>query len=713
MEDSSLKISQSRFYRCAAFVALCLAAPTGCASLDASGADDPGEALHSERNGIGLGTTSQAVVSPSQVVDTRKSIVVTDTAVLSQFPLVGVLDHLAAQNGNPAFTGTELFRQLWETQNAAASPATADLQPSAHCTDAGSTLNGFPNVCRPQEGAQANAANVTNVNSYSAIGLFNRFDLAPGDGANCGEYRVVYGKTAGGPGRSFIIFEAILPNPRRDLGIEGCRQVQAFWRDLTAAPIATRATALRNFYFNGLPGYSPVIHIGNYGSNFAAAGQIRINMFIQPVWDLKEFKLVRLCPGGVCELKARPVSVKVNPFGDLFNPASPNPQAAGFRAHFLTQVADLAVNDVNRFNYTVPDQFNTGHSDSQTFGSEDDYLANFAGPSVFRNQIQAQLTAIGSALTPDQIVARALALSCAGCHQRSNNAALGGGLTFPPSAFFVHNLENTEVGPDGTRFMLSTALTGTFLPFRKNLVEEFLSAAHDVTAPTRFDMVGSAADGQNAYWVENRPSGSVVKASLNSGSEVAIAFNRPNPTAVATDGVNVYWTEAAGNVLRTPVAGGAITTLASGIAGLAGIASDGSNVFFTRGGTTISRVPVGGGAVVNVITGRVGITGRIAVDGTSLYWQEGNNIQKAAKVGGPVALLINRASVTGVASDGTNVYLAEAVGAGNILRLPVAGGPVSTFFSGAPNLTSVAIGSTNAVWTTNSGPGAVVTKVKN
>jgi hypothetical protein len=676
-----------------AFASLSLAG-VGCSSFGIEeGSASP--APHSDRGGIGLSTVSQGVVSPSQVINARRSLAVTDQTITTQFTLLAVMDQLAAQNGNPAFTGTQLFRQMWETQNAAVGPA--DLQPSAHCSDNGTSLNGFANICRPTEGAQANAANATNINSYSAIGLFNRFDLAPGDGSNCGEYRVVFGKTGGGGGRSFIIFEAILPNPR-----------------LSNNPsVPARATALRNFYFNGLPGHSPVLHMSNYGFNFAAAGQIRINMFMGGAWDLKEFKLERQCPGGVCKLKAVPATVKTNPFGDLFNPASFNALAGDFQTHFLTQVGTLALNDVNRFNYEVPDQFNNPHSDAQSGGVEDDYLANFAGASAFRTAIQGQLTALGSALTPDNIVARAQALSCGGCHQRSSGAGMGGGITFPNSASFVHSSEFLQASPDGgNRFILSTALDNVFLPFRKNIVEEFLSAVHPITTITRFDMVGSAADGVNGYWAENRPSGSIVKASLNSGSEQAIAFNRANPTALATDGVNVYWNEASGSIFKVSVNGGTVTTLTTGVPVLAGIATDGVNVYWSTSGATIARMPVAGGAITNVITGRAGITSRLAVDATSVYWQEGNNILKAPKAGGAVTTLITRASITGLASDGTNVYLAENLNPGNILRLPVGGGAVTNMFSGSFNLTSVAVGATNFVWTSNTSPGPVMTKVK-
>ncbi len=681
----------------------------GCHPPDSG--DDASSTPHSERGGIGMQTRTQEIVSPSQVVDARKSLAVTETAILANFTLPAVLNQLATQNGNPNFTGQQLFRQLWDTQNAG--PGQPDLQPSAHCTDNNSTLNGFPMGCRPSEGVQASPTSTTNINSYSAIGLFNRFDLAASDGADCGEYRVVFGKTGGGTGRNFIIFEATLPNPRQDLGLEGCRQVQAFWRDLSRnTSVSSRATALRDFYFTGLPGFSPVIHMGNFGFNSAGAGQIRVNMFIQPLWMLKEFKLQRQCPGGVCSLKAVPTTVKTNPFGGLFNPNSTHPQASQFKSFFISQVQSLAVNDVNTFNYSVPDQFNAGQSDAQSSGGVDDYVAQFAGPSAFRTSIQNELNRIGSTLTPDNIVARAQALSCGGCHQSSSGAGLGNGMVFPQSALFVHNSESTETGPDGTRFRLSQGLTGTFLPFRKSLVEEFLSAAHPITGSTRFDMAGSAADGQFAYWVENRASGSVVKASLNSGSEKVLAFNRPNPTAVATDGVNVYWTEAAGTILKVPANGGTITTLATGLAGLGGIATDGTNLFFTQG-SSIVRMSINGGTPTTLFANRVGLTGRIAVDGANLYWQEGNNIQKAPKAGGTVSLLISRASISGLATDGTHVYLAENLNPGNLLRLPVAGGTPTVFLSGPRSLTSVAVGANHLVWTENTAPGAVMAKVKN
>jgi len=100
------------------------------------------------------------------------------------------------------------------------------------------------------------------------------------------------------------------------------------------------------------------------------------------------------------------------------------------------------------------------------------------------------------------------------------------------------------------------------------------------------------------------------------------------------------------------------------------------------------------------------------VDGTSVYWQEGDDIVKAPKAGGPVTTLVTRAAITALATDGTDVYLAEDLNPGNILRLPVDGGDVTTLSTGALHLTGLAAGAGNFAWTSNTSPGTVVTQLK-
>jgi len=430
----------------------------------------------SERDGIGI--ARQALGTGPITVDIRRSLAVTDVAIVSQFTLADVLNQLAGQSGIAGLTGVDLWKQLWDTQN-----PNPGLTNGPHCDDA-TLLNGFPYPCRTAEGAQASDP-VTSMGRYQAIGLFNRFDLAPADGSDCGEHRIVFGKTQG-PGRNFVIFEAVLPNPSPTLGLEGCRPVADLWAALsTENDPAVRAANLHAFYFDGLPGFMPVVHIDNYGNGGPGrkTGQVRTNQFIQSPWNLREFSLRKVTLASGPALHFLPDTVKTNPFGRLFSDTSTHPKRAAFQAFFPSQVAALAQNDINLFSYAVPDEFNAVESVSQA-PSINAYSQQFAPNGAFAGSIQAELTAIGSTLTPANIVARAEALSCGGCHDLSNNKNLGGGLTFPSSAGFVHASEFTENGPEGQRFVLSSALVNVFLPHRKAILEDYLNqpvtCAHDV-----------------------------------------------------------------------------------------------------------------------------------------------------------------------------------------------------------------------------------------
>lgn len=426
---------------------------------------------------------SSSVGATSVTVEARKSLIVTETEILNAFTFKEVMDKLVAQSGVSGLTSLGLYRQWWDTQN-----TKPGLNLGAHCDDTlvggQPALNGFRHQCPRAEGSQASEdpfASATAPQSYMPTALVNRFDLAPSTGAHCGEYRIVFARRSGetGGGRNFIIFEAVLPNPRLDLGIEGCRRVLNFWSGLATKTLAERATALKSFYFTGLSGFSPVVHIDNYGNaTTRPTGQIRTNQFMDFSWNLREFKVKKRCvssaTGTTCALRFVPASDKVNPFGELFKPGSTQPLAAEFQTAFINSVPSLARNDINRFNYTVTNKFNAGESDAQTLDNV--YTFHFGtGASTFRTNIQNKLSAIGSSLTPDHIVARAQALSCAGCHQQSVGADLGGGLVWPQSAGFVHVSEDKETGPEGQRFVISPALTSTFLPRRKVVMENILN----------------------------------------------------------------------------------------------------------------------------------------------------------------------------------------------------------------------------------------------
>ncbi|MFP2929514.1 hypothetical protein ACLESO_30805 [Pyxidicoccus sp. 3LG] len=434
----------------------------------------PEPAPHPERRGIGAvelpprGPSAQAIT-----VDPRMSLIVTDDTIVRNFPLQRVMSQLVVQSGVGGITPLSVFNRWWATQ----------IPPG--CTP---IFNGFQYQCPRAEGSQSTVnpfiSPGTNPDEYVPLALINRFDLAPLTGDDCGEYRIIYGKRSGitNPGqRNLVIFEAVLPNPTPGAGLAGCMPVANFWATLTTTPNpATRTTMLQSFYFTGLPGFLPVVHIDNYGNRVGppATGQVRSNQFMQPPWTLREFKVqVTNCGGTPCALSFRPVTVKTNPGGTLFDPLSGHPLAPNFQnVEFPSQVPSLAVNDINLFNMAITDPSNSGQSNAQ--GPENQYLFQFGGgPSPFRTNIQGQLTGIGSPLTPDDMVARGLALSCAGCHEFSNGANLGGGIFWPPSLGFVHVAEQTDPGPFGPRYRISPALQAVFLPHRKAVLETFLNSS--------------------------------------------------------------------------------------------------------------------------------------------------------------------------------------------------------------------------------------------
>jgi hypothetical protein len=432
----------------------------------------------------------EAAVQPSPTVDVRRSLAITDQPLLVNFSFKRVMDQIVATSGIPGLTSLGLFQQWWDTQNSAATPGAAP-----HCNDTlidgNPSLNGYPYTCRetPAEGVQATCDPFSDPNSpcaYIPVMLSMRFDLAPASGADCGEYRIVYAKSSGrtlGTDRNLVIFEATLRNPHVTQGIRGCERFVRAWAELSNEnDIQKRRASLEKFYFTGFAEYDPVVQFSNFGDNITGVGQVRTNQFVQPssprIWSLREFKLLKQCEGANCTGRFVPVTNKTNPYGPLFNVNSAEPNAPAFQADFLNRVAGLAAPSLNGIGLSTPDVFNSGQSEANGT-TETNYYANFpAGDNAFRSAIQGALTGLGSSLTPDEIVHRAQTMSCAGCHRISNNVALGGGLAWPPSLGFTHVSErdvDLEVVDGVTRYRISTALTGTLLPSRKQLVEDFLN----------------------------------------------------------------------------------------------------------------------------------------------------------------------------------------------------------------------------------------------
>lgn len=479
------------------FVGLALIGAGGCAfpEEDESAGEETGEVSEAIVQDVIPLCGPEPICDPTLDVQ-RSSLLLTSAThakfLQENFALESVLKQVIERAGVTQ-SPTELFQRIWDTQNESPGVFTEAFQP--HCDDDGQTINGFPVDCRPGEGAFA--ANKPSM--FDPIALFNRFDLAPTDGSHCGEYRIVYAT----PGDDvFMIFEGQLPNPNPACGLEACRPVAELWQSLPSLSPDAMEKSLIDFYYKGIPGFSPVIDAHHYGLDAeigtpgSSGGQIRTNQFRQAPWQLRELQLGLGCgpvvgPVGTkpaCKLFGQPVTVKANPFGDLFDESSTLPQASAFQSDFVTGnvIEALAASTLMGITLTTNGQYDAGQSTAQPSGNDpDDYVAELGSSGPFFDAIDAKLDLMGSALAPEHIAARALTQSCAGCHALSNDQPLGPGLNplrWPSSIRFFH------VQHDGA---ISAALDTTFLPHREQVLETFLRNCAADPGPSSKTLGGS------------------------------------------------------------------------------------------------------------------------------------------------------------------------------------------------------------------------------
>jgi hypothetical protein len=423
-------------------------------------------AVSAERRGLAI--LSKFDAGDPVNIDPRKSLAVTDLKILDRFSFAEVIVTLAGQAGA---TPPEFFAQWWNTQDGPG--------PSPKCWP---VLFEFPYRCPRAESTLATDDPLRKQDPlYIPIGLFNRIDLADPDGSDCGEYRIVFARRFGPEdARQVLInFEAVLPNPEPARKVAGCKPVAEFWRDLSSVDVDERARRLHDFYFTGLPKFLPIVHVDNYGLRLYPTGQIRTNQFMEAPWLLREFRLARDCEA--CPVAFHPSPVAQNPFGGLFGRPEGHRLAPRFQDAFVQSVSSLITGDVNRFTYAPAAEFNSGQSEScdpampscQQQPTETNYKLEPHGS--LKQRIQAALGGTPG-FTPEHVVERAKALSCAGCHQLSNSVSVGGGEVWPPSAGFVHVTERaTEPGPDGKRYLISDALRDRFLPHREGALRHVLA----------------------------------------------------------------------------------------------------------------------------------------------------------------------------------------------------------------------------------------------
>ncbi len=424
---------------------------------------------------------------PLASIDPDRSLFVHDKATLdgADFSLRRTLQTLAdqaIQGGADAATTTAelMFEKLWEDQTAVA--------PATTCPDATGMVNGFPYECRIEGDQAANAA--LEIDNYFPIAIVNRIDLASDDWTDCGEHRIVYARTPVVNDRNLVIFESVLPNPKEGCQ-EGCRTVARWWAELSQQtdPVV-RAGLIEDLYYRplgrGPKGFRPVVHFNHYSEAgvdtpklTSKGGQIRTNQRLVAPWQLKQLKTLLDCSVQPCIVDLVPVAVSMNPFSSLFDSneeftgQSWSPLVPLFQDDFLAN-RDLLATGTSAIDFTyAPDPlFDAGQSTVR--GIEQDYAS--LTDATFLTEIE---TGGPVGFTGTQLLNRATALSCAGCHDPQTFAltdpdSIGTGLSVPDTLRFAHTddvvtpalLSATTHFGNGDGFVLSPALIGELIPAR-------------------------------------------------------------------------------------------------------------------------------------------------------------------------------------------------------------------------------------------------------
>ncbi len=174
---------------------------------------------------------------------------------------------------------------------------------------------------------------------------------------------------------------------------------------------------------------------------------------------------------------------------------------------------------------------------------------------------------------------------------------------------------------------------------------------------------------------------------------VVLASAQSGPIAIAVDQTNVYWVNygdssypGAGELLGVPINGGTPIVLASSTFLANTVAVDGTNVFYAvdLGPSTpgaIMRVAPGGGPPVTLASNYE--PEAIVVGNSSVYWTDVSGaILKVPTAGGTVTTLHSGgADLEGIATDGTNVYWADEISGTALFSIPVGGGTAKELFA--------------------------------
>jgi sugar lactone lactonase YvrE len=171
-----------------------------------------------------------------------------------------------------------------------------------------------------------------------------------------------------------------------------------------------------------------------------------------------------------------------------------------------------------------------------------------------------------------------------------------------------------------------------------------------------------AVDAAHAYYILN--GGTVISSVPLDGSKTSTVLTNPalpsqRPTALVSDGTNVYWINSNDQSIRsTPVAGGAASLVVDQLVQPGLLAVFGGELYFTTA-TTIAKVSTAGGTPAPLVSGFTSPVTALAVDADGLYWTHFTlgTVRRFRFADGALILVAeSQANPQGIAVDASTIY---------------------------------------------------------
>lgn len=226
---------------------------------------------------------------------------------------------------------------------------------------------------------------------------------------------------------------------------------------------------------------------------------------------------------------------------------------------------------------------------------------------------------------------------------------------------------------------------GTDRTFQTFVQPESVASALDGPAGLAVDNTGTV------YWGEKNPPAIKKWSGGQPDNLVSLTGQIFIPTSIATDGLNVYWTDDAASSVNMFTPDNVVVTLATQQTSPAGIRISGGNVFWVANNAIRKVGSQGEGQVTTLATG-TSIAG-MDVDSTGVYWIDQNDgtLRKTGLDGGPSTILaLGLAVPRSIIVDNGFLYWGEegaikaiGTGGGTARNVSVAGQPTWLVKDGA------------------------------